>query len=102
MKEKIEEVQAYFKNKIIAGDYEVTKVEKDGVVLLIDGFYVYRIYFWSFVSNPSLWLINGFILVDFTKDEIISIAPKIQAIVADAEKANKMEQLENLKKELGL
>ena len=48
MKDQIKQVQEYFKNKIIEGDFEIKEIEEHTISLVIDGEYYFK-----------MWIANG-------------------------------------------
>ena len=44
MKEKIKEIQDYFKDKILSEDFEVSEVSEHVTTLLVDGEYKFNIW----------------------------------------------------------
>jgi len=103
MEEKIKEVQAYFKNKIIAGDYKVTSATSDRIKLLVDELYVFDFMYFTYANiAPSLANIRCFINIDFTDEEKTKILNDLNQILLDAKKAERYAEFEAIKKELGL
>jgi hypothetical protein len=109
MKEKIIEVQNYFKNRIINGEYEFLKCDEFKAVISVDGFIF------------NLWIANGLVGFKFweiTSDEYfmrlpemnenerimawISIEPLVIYHRYSVLRAEKLAKLESLKKELNI
>jgi len=102
MKEKIKEVQEYFKAKIMAGDYVVTDVKKDKITLTIDGKYEFPFCIWALTLTSVMIQSNAFMTIGLTKEEKEELSSRFINVLKDAEKAEKLAQLEKLQKELGL
>ena len=71
MKEKIKEVRDYFKKRIVDGDYEITEVKENSIVILIDD---YEFSLWTANENYGLSLyLDSFMNVKFDRTEKLSI-----------------------------
>ncbi len=104
MKKQLEEMQRYFENKILAGEFEVIKIDRHTADILIDGL--------SF----SIWIADGFesvntyngnfntIAIDFEDNKGVYNMLNEQRF-SDANKSHidaKTREFLALKKELGL
>ena len=74
MENKIKEVQAYFKNKMLKGEFEVLSIEEYYTKIQIDD--KYKFHLWGGYNpdsypNKKLWTATeeNFILFDFTIEE---------------------------------
>jgi hypothetical protein len=101
MKEKIKEVQEYFKAKLLAGDYVVTEVTSDRVKLLIDGLYKFDYLFFIYSSIPtSMSNMNSIMDIEFTEEEKNYMIGCFKQQLEDAKKSEKLIEFQKLKKEL--
>lgn len=100
MKEKIEEVQAYFKAKLLAGEFTVLSVKFESIYSIInisiDG-YEFAFYLWSWDL-----LAHGlcFIKIDLNEDELLCLKDMLSSHIDKAAKEEKLAQFEKLQKEL--
>ena len=114
MKEKIKEVQDYFKKKLLSGQFKVTEISEHLLHITIDGNYTFCIW----VGNPNLPNTrdqhstdcdNNFIHLNLNQKERITLHSRTKKIVSKyrkdvlvKEKRNKIKKLEReLKAELG-
>ena len=99
MKNKIKEVQQYFKRKIVSGKYEVTEHGQYSWELKIDD---YQFSMW--VSNGFGYLsIKGFMIIPLTESEQETIWKRVVEFKEDNLKLiikRKEEELEELKNKL--
>jgi hypothetical protein len=107
MQNKIKEVQDYFKNKILKGDFKVTKVDSYYVDILVDDLYEFT--FWSGNSNlPETRKQHGFNFMDLglTTDEVVVIDSLLHKHIIDFKRNElydvKVKELERLKLELNI
>ena len=108
MKEKIEDVQAYFKAKLLAGEFTVKEIKTHIATVMVDD---YPFVFWvsnmeeypnTCITDANSCCYGSFIHLEWTNTEALSMAVQLSKAHSDAVKAEKLLQLENLKKELGL
>ena len=108
MKEKIEEVQAYFKAKLLAGEFTVKEIKTHISTVMVDD---YPFVFWvsnmeeypnTCITDANSCCYGSFIHLEWTDAEASFIAGILSKAHSDAVKADKVAQLEKLKKELGL
>ena len=79
MKEKIKEVHDYFKKRIVDGDYEISDVKRNYIVILIDG---YEFSLWTANEDNGLALyFDSFMNFVFDKDEKLSIYKMLKPII---------------------
>lgn len=108
MKEQIEAVQKYFKDKILAKDFEVEKIRQYAIYLKVDGVYSFVIWIGNFAEiKESVKNHEGelsFIDLQFTKDESIQLSEVLKPYVIGFLKETLIEQkkkeLEELEKQL--
>ena len=107
METKIKEVQSYFRNKLIAGDFKIDGTDEYVLNITVDGKYKFSIWIgnWNFPDNVRLY--DGyynFMMVDFNQKEIIKlksiIAPEVDKFRKNVLLKNKRKELEELEKEL--
>ncbi len=69
MKEKIQEVQLYFINKIMKGQYKVLGVDRYSVKVIIDAKYIFELWHCSKEFGFKIWLLGGesFMSLNFNK-----------------------------------
>jgi hypothetical protein len=109
MKEKIKEVEKYFKQKLISGDFAVTKITCYEIILLIDDDYVFILWIASGLEslriNDAVGSIS-FMNLQFTQAEIKQLWSIVEPIIKKYNKdvllKKKTEQFYELKKELKL
>jgi len=107
LKKQIKEVQDYFKNKIIDGEYKVTKVDDYSIQITIDGEYKFCLWTSNGVSHLRLYEgMFNFVELEFSEAEQTLAFAKCEEARAQAweEKVRpqKLKQLEKLQKELGI
>jgi hypothetical protein len=105
MKNKIKEVQDYFKNKIVAGDYEVIETTEHFAVIEIDSEYIFCLWLANGHGSFSLWENKyNFIDIVFDGDEKIlaheEISPQYKKFIKTELILQKRKELEEL--EIGL
>lgn len=73
MKTQIEKVKNYFKNKLLAGDFEIIEVSEHYCTILIDKEYPFNIWIGNMVKYPALVSIweygQNFMYIQFSKEE---------------------------------
>jgi hypothetical protein len=109
IKEKLLEVQQYFKQKILNGEFEIKKITEYWMTILVDGEFQFTLWIgnWDAPQTRKLYESQpNAIYFDFTKEESIKLHEVIAADVCNYRKnellAEKIKEVENLKKELGL
>ena len=107
MKEKIEEVQQYFKNKLLSGDFEITEISENLCKIKVDSEYIFTIWIGNLIKysttvKPWNYGYNDMI-VNLTDDESIQFQSILKTPVLEYHKNTlinkKREELENLIKE---
>ena len=107
LKNQIKEVQDYFKNKIIDGEYKVNKVDDYSLQVTVDGEYEFCLWTSNGVSHFRLYdgMFN-FVNFEFSEAEaILALAECEEArkqAWEDKVRPQKLKQLEKLQKELGI
>ena len=102
MKEKIKEVQDYFKSKLLAKDFEIEIIDSFAAYITIDGIYHFTIW----IGNPQVpkstnqHYGKSFIDMGLSDEDCCKLHELISADVATYLKKIKEKQLEQLKKEL--
>jgi len=103
METKIKEVQDYFKNKILSGEFDVCEIHEYYVTVLVD--ITYQFCIWVGRQNPQefckLW--DGkfnFIYFDFEKEERAKLHKSMLQIIAEGAAARKAQQIADLEKQL--
>lgn len=98
MKKKIEEINAYFKAKILAGEFEFIDSSIAQVALNIDGYRI-PLYYPGDGSIESLSE-KAVLYIKFTEEESNTIRGLVDLSIKKFERTEKIKQLEKLKKEL--
>lgn len=108
MKAKIKEVQDYFINKILSGEFIITEVNKHTLSLLVDNTYKFEIWIANDPENRKTYetgLESYFISLEFSEEQSIELdkilQPHIQEWREKVDLAEKRKQLQRLKEELG-
>jgi len=66
MKDKIKEVEDYFKTKLLNGDYEITKRDQYIYTVLIDNKYIFAIWVSGDVCNRDIYVMrDNYIQISF-------------------------------------
>jgi len=103
MKTKISEVQQYFKNKIVNGDYDVVTFETNHVKVKVDNEFDFIIWTgnstlyckqWAFMDNQFM------LLPEFTESESTECFKNITAKIEDNSENIRIAKIEKLKAEL--
>lgn len=85
MKEKIEEVQGYFRNKILTGEFSTEEITEYVMTIKVDGEYVFNLWIGNITDiNDSVKLYQSqfnFMDVEFSTEERISIREMINPVV---------------------
>ena len=107
MESKINEVQDYFKNKILAGDFETIEIGEYVFQIKVDEKYQFSIWIgnWNIPDNTKLYdSYYNFIMFDLTKEEAIqlkaAIMPKVKAYRTGKLIEEKRKELAKLENEL--
>jgi hypothetical protein len=102
MKNKIKEVQDYFKAKILAGDFEVKKVSNHVSCIVVDGEFEFSI--WAYISFGQWSVDNCMYLGEFTEEEQKKGLDIFKKIIEGDRlkklKSEKLKQFNEMKKEL--
>ena len=100
LKKKIKEVNNYFVAKILAGDFEVNKVQDDKffIKITIDGEFSFNM--WMYCGMDMLTTHSGIITLYFTKEEKALIYSLLIDEYKNVEKSIKRAEFEKLKAEL--
>ena len=105
MEAKIKEVQDYFKNKLLSGEFEVAKISECTIELLVDSEYLFVI--WTGNMHLPKYRKNysndlSFMDLEFTNEESIELDRILSPIVSKynkevliAQKERELEQLKN-------
>ena len=107
LKNQIKEVQDYFKNKIIDGEYKINKVDDYSLQVTVDEEYEFSLWTANGVSHFRLYdgMFN-FVNFEFSEAEaILALAECEEArkqAWEDKVRPQKLKQLEKLQKELGI
>ncbi len=108
MKAKIKEVQDYFINKILSGEFITTEVKKYTLSLLVDNTYRFEIWIANEPKSRKTYEIGGepyFISLEFSEEQSIELdkilQPHIQEWREKVDLVEKRKQLQRLKEELG-
>lgn len=102
MKEKIKEINDYFVNRLVNGEYVVHSVGSNTTVLIDD----YSFDIW--VANGPDWIATNqavhqsFMQLEFTKAEKHMIYSNLNNYMLEEKTKQKIEQYNALKEELGL
>lgn len=103
MKTKISEVQDYFKNKIINGDYEVVSFEPNYVKVQIDSQFDFIIWTGNSALYCKQWryMDNQFMLLtEFTESESAECFKNVTALIEENSENIRIAKIEKLKAEL--
>jgi hypothetical protein len=103
MKEKIKEINDYFVNRLVNGEYVVQSSEAFRVIVLIDD---YRFDIWT-ANGPDNVSTNtaiheSFMHLEFTPAEKHMIYSNLKNYMLEETTKQKLKEYEALKKELGL
>lgn len=104
MKEKIIEIQQYFKNKLLAGEFTILKMKENTCKIEIDGEYQFIIWIGNFIKYPELTRLYeyeaSFMQLDMTEEERIILnsilKPAVLRYRKDTLIAQKQAELEKL------
>ena len=104
MKEMIKKCQQYFKNKLLAGEFEVIEITENYVNVVIDSEYPFSIWVGNMFDYPhtvKTWeLGRNLITLDFTKEDGLQLCSIIKPQVLQYRKntliAQKQAELEKL------
>ncbi len=103
MKEKIKEINDYFVNRLVNGEYVVQSTDKFAVIVLIDD---YRFDIWTANGPDSISTNEGipksFMDIKLTLAEKHMIYSNLKNYSLEVKTKEKLDQYEALKKELGL
>lgn len=109
MKTKIQEVQDYFKAKILSNDFEIVSLSEYIVELLVDSEYYFYIWAGNLNYPESTKPYNGkqgFIDLPFTDEEAevlhVILIPSMSKYRKETLLAKKIEEVELLRKELSV
>lgn len=102
MKNKIKEVQDYFKAKILAGDFEVKKVTTRITNIVVDGEFNFAI--WAYYSFEQWSYDNCMYLGEFSKEEQEKGLELFRKVIEKDRlkklQSEKLKQFNEMKKEL--
>ena len=104
MKKQIEEVQQYFKSKLLTGSFQVLDVNQNYIKVNVEG-YVFMIWVGD-TGNPIYckpWTSLGYsfmVLPDFTEDESIILYNYCSKIIAENAERIRTEKIAKLEDEL--
>lgn len=103
MKTKIEEVQQYFKNKLLAGEYQSKDFNDGYFTAIVDGEYQFMIWHnndgrfcrsWEAIGNFFMHL------PEFTKEESAEMWGNASKIIAENSERIRLEKIAKLEEEL--
>lgn len=107
LKKQIKEVQDYFKNKIVNGEYKVTAADDYSLQITIDG--EYKFCLWTSNGADMFRLYEGmynFVELEFSEAEATLAFAKCKEARKqaweDKIRPQKLKELEKLQKELGI
>ena len=104
METKIQEVQEYFKNKIINGQFELTKTDQFTATILIDEKYIFNIWIPNGGNHIRIYSSDyeyiSFMDIKFSKEEKELVWDHFKGISEKIKLEEKKQQFEQLKKEL--
>ena len=101
MKKQIEEVQNYFKNRILAGDFISDAITTYHIKIFVDG---YPFYIW--IANDLKYCgiyeseKNFIHLPKFTDEEFATMKPIMERIIADRAEETRLKKISELEEEL--
>lgn len=105
MQNKIKEIQEYFKDKIIAGDFQhKLGSNKNEIIILIDDKYKFNLFInWWIAFQCPTWEINDhFMDLEFTKPEEEQIGAIFEKILnqnfTEIQKEKDLKEFERIKK----
>ena len=107
MKEKIQEVVSYFKNKLLAGEFDITKIEENLCTIKVDGEYIFTIWIGNLIKYPDsvkLWNYGyNDMILKLTDEESIQLQSILKTPILTYRKntliAEKQAELDKLIKE---
>lgn len=108
MKKKIEEVQEYFKNKILAGEYEAVGLTDYVINLKVDDLFIFSFWSCNGDTNFKQYIDSGYpnfiYLPEFSEAERVSaytlLKPTLDKMTEEILNESKLEQYNNLQTEL--
>lgn len=106
MKERIQEVQSYFKEKLLIGEFEIIKREQYTYIVSIDGEYEFSIWMENDAKNRKLNTIThlSFMMLDITDEDAIELDSLLvsdyKQFLVDELISKKESELETLKQNL--
>lgn len=103
MKTKIEEVQQYFKNKLLAGEYTAEDFNDGYFTAIVDNEYEFKIWHGNDGRYCKSWnsIGNFFMqLPEFTKEESAEMWGNASKIIAENSERIRLEKIEKLTEEL--
>jgi len=103
METKIKEVQDYFKNKILSGEFDICEIQQYSVTILVDKTHQFCIWVGR-ETNPEFCKLwdgrSNFIYFDFVKSEQIGLHESMLRIIAASKEALKAKQIAELEERL--
>ena len=106
MKTKIKEVQEYFKNKLISGDFKIDEVDQYVLKVTIDDEYKFSLWIgnWQFNTTRLYDGYYNFIMFDLTEEEGIKlkniISPEVESFWKNVLIERKRKELAELENEI--
>jgi len=105
MKTKIAEVQDYFKDKILSGDFKITEVGEYVIKITVDDEYRFSLWIGNWDIKDNMKCYDGyynFMMIPFTQEESIQLKNRLTPEVSNyrrnvllVEKRKELEKLEN-------
>jgi hypothetical protein len=102
MNDKIREVQDYFKNKILKGEFTVFETRENVLTIAVDGEYKFGLLVGDFPTIQYRYAEHNFMNLDLSKDDEIVLKSLVTPVMLEfkrnvllAEKRAELEKLEN-------
>lgn len=102
MKNKIKDVQRYFKEKIINQDYKISSVDGSVRTILIDEEYVFKLIPLPRIESFMFYGSDNFMNLNFSQKEKELVWNSIKIDFEEYDKENKLKEFNKLKIELGI
>jgi len=98
MQKQIQQVQQYFKDKIIDKQFEVDLINDHTIDITIDEVYPFTV--WTANHTESRHIYRGFMVLEFTTIEKCEVEKVLRPIIEAQAKERAEAKIEELKKEL--
>lgn len=97
IKEKIKEVNDYFVEKLLKGEYSVELIDRYTILVKIDGEYVFSIWSVNYIENLETYNNGSFMLLSFTYEQKEILYKVFNKYVKDFIREEELKMLNELK-----